>query len=308
MYINFVVSRLFQDISELKESPVWREGRNHFIWEANRCFGTRADRPFDFPWGIHYSRAALASSSLMDANIRKGYDMALARTKSFHISEQKYTEVLESIGQPRKWLVAFKGNIYNDWSQIWWAHRWMAAEYWPRPKDDPEVAVDVTCDIKQNYTDAYDYLSLLTNSTFAFCPGGGATQSFRFTEALGLGAIPVTTPDLLPPFAYDLDWSGCVVQVSEARIVDLPRILRQIPRKEILQRQQRCQELFKITVGWIPDPHVPNEWKIDVDRTLFMTSLKVWKWRIEKYHESKKAQKNLEQSLFVVSKESMEAQ
>lgn len=287
----------FDTLQELQESPLWNEGRNHFIWESNRCFDTHADRPFERP--VHYARAALGTSSLVDANIRKHYDMPLARTSQFTISEQNYTRVLDSMGQDRRWLVAFKGNVYNDWPHIWFTHRWMAAEYWD--KSDEQVAFDVTCDIKKNYTNEYDYLSLLMDSTFAFCPGGGATQSFRFTEALGLGAIPVVTPDVLPPFAYDLDWSGCMVRVSAARIVDLPRILRSISKEEIQQRQHRCQELFEKTVGWM---EVGNDkWKIDTRRTMFMASLKTWAWRIRQYLATKQAREELEESLFVVSKD-----
>jgi len=115
-----------------------------------------------------------------------------------------------------------------------------------------------------------------------------------------LGAIPVVTPDVLPPFAYDLDWSGCIVRVSAARIVDLPRILRNISKEEIQQRQHRCQELFDKTVGWMK---FKGKWKIDTRRTMFLASLKTWASRIRQYHAIKRVREELEESLFVVPKD-----
>ena len=113
--------------------------------------------------------------------------------------------------------------------------------------NNTDVLIDTVCKGwgKDQYTSPPStFGALLLNSTFGFAPGGGGSGSYRFSEVLGLGGIPVVLSDFLPPMWPDLDWSGCMVRVSEARIVDLPRMLRSISKEEIRTRQQRCKVLF----------------------------------------------------------------
>jgi Exostosin family len=269
-------------------------GRNHFVWEASRCFGAHPDRPYDTM--VNYQYAALATGSLMDANVRRGYDVPLTRLQWAEDGtkpRQFRTPVLPEDNTSRKYLLSFKGNIFA-WPQIWWQHRWLATEYWDR--NDTEVLLDTVCKGwgKDQYTHERDtFGALLLNSTFGFAPGGGGSGSYRFSEVLGLGGIPVVLPDFLPPMWPDLDWSGCMVRVSEARIVDLPHILRSISKDEVRYRQQRCKVLFKQTIGWVK---VDNEnlWEIDSGEQAFMTSMKVWYWRIQDYFERQKQQVAME--------------
>ena len=278
----------YHNVSQLQKH-MYYEGKNHFVWEATRCFGAHPDRPFDTM--VNYQYAAMATSSLMDANVRHGYDIPLTRVKG---TMQEYrTPVLPEDNAPRKYLLSFKGNIF-PWPQIWWQHRWLATEYWNI--NDTDVMIDVKCPEwgKDQYTSPPStFGALLLNSTFGFAPGGGGSGSYRFSEVLGLGGIPVVLSDFLPPMWPDLDWSGCMVRVSEARIVDLPRILRSISKEEIRSRQQQCKVLFEQTIGWVK---VENEslWEIDSGERAFLTSMKVWHWRIQAYFERQKGQVAME--------------
>ena len=260
-------------------------GRNHFIWKATECFGAHPDRPFvDM---INYQHAALATGALMDANIRRGYDLPLARFNQDTGGFRTRVLPVDNEVAPRRYLLSFKGNIFA-WPQVWWQHRWLAAEYWNTNSPDSDVFLDVTCPGKVNYTyPISSYGELLLNSTFGFAPGGGGVGSYRFGEVLGLGAIPVVLPDFLPPMWPDLDWSGCIVRVSEARIVDLPRILGSISKGEIRSRQKRCKRLFRQTIGWnqiIDNSSASTLWEIDSGKRAFLTSMKVWHARIQDYH------------------------
>jgi Exostosin family len=266
---------------------LYHQGRNHLVWESSRCLGAHPDRPFDTT--VHYQYAALASSSLMDTHVRRGYDVPLTRVRA--TMKEFGTHILPVDNEaPRKYLLSFKGNVF-PWSQVWWQHRWLAAEYWNDGAAD--VVVDVTCPGKDNYTyPSNTYGELLLSSTFAFAPGGGSTGSYRFGEVLGLGGIPVVLPDFLPPMWPDLDWSGCLVRVSEARIVDLPRILRNISKDEIRSRQRRCKFLFRQTIGWKQVSR--TWWEIDSGERAFLTSMKVWQKRIQEYHSTKMWQTAIE--------------
>jgi len=134
---------------------------------------------------------------------------------------QSYGEL--NIHRPRRLLLSFKGNI-EPWEQVYWQHRWIASEYW---EESGDLFVDVRCKInvqtKKNVpenhvhykfpTDPESYGELLLNSTFVFAPGGGSVSSYRFTEALAAGVIPVVTSEYRPPFYPEDDWSGCLFRV-----------------------------------------------------------------------------------------------
>jgi hypothetical protein len=173
-------------------------------------------------------------------------------------------------------MLSFKGSI-QDTLQPYYQHRWLASEYWYADKD---VEIDVQCKHKTmrgtlNTIRAYDHSSqehfdeLMVNATFGFCPGGSHVTSFRFTEVLSVGGIPVVPPEVVVPFSPELDWSHCVVRTSVARLVDLPRILRSMPQKEVRARQVECQRLYK----WIQ-----NQPGRAMELT---TTLKVWVVRIQ---------------------------
>jgi hypothetical protein len=70
-----------------------------------------------------------------------------------------------------------------------------------------------------------EYAALLGRSSFVLCPRGIGASSIRLFEALQVGRCPVIISDdwLPPPF---VDWDRCSLQVPEARINELPSILR----------------------------------------------------------------------------------
>ncbi|KAL7544932.1 hypothetical protein ACHAWF_008302 [Thalassiosira exigua] len=227
-----------------------------------------------------FGMAAISRPSIDDSWLRSGYDTPLALLPKvvFESYSQeghgKYKESFRNldIHRPRKYLLSFKGNI-QAWEQRSWQHRWIAAEYWAEEKD---VHVNVKCEVSGGITKEYeqndpdDYEKLILNSTFFFCPGGGGVNSFRFSESLLAGAIPVVTSDFLPPFSPDFDWSGCIVQVSDARVVDIPRIVREMSATDVRKRQQRCARLIDAVFGQPPDPL----------RQMFSTAMKVWHIRV----------------------------
>ncbi|KAL7544324.1 hypothetical protein ACHAWF_007709 [Thalassiosira exigua] len=248
----------------------WNGGRNHYIDSSDRLFGSHRDRPFNDK--VSFGVAAVAASNMDDAWLREGYDVPLIyyplweRPKGFGELDPH---------RPRRYLLSFKGNIYQ-WEQRSWQHRWLAAEYW---HGEPDVHVDAKCRNRrfavQDYENAQpeDYGNLLLNSTFFFCPGGGGINSFRFAEVLIAGAIPVVTSDFLTPFHPDVDWSGCVVRVSDARVVDAPRIVREIGAEEVRERQRTCARLVDSVFG----KDLPNHL---VRRHMFSVAMGIWSVRI----------------------------
>jgi hypothetical protein len=285
---------------QLISSPAWNQGQNHFVWYSSHCFKAHYSRTFD---KHNYAKAAIASSTLTYASIRLGYDVSLTQVRGKKKSEfaapQDMRHHEQRTANPRRWLLGYKGRIAAQYPHPWFQHRWLAYEFWNEEEED--IVIDSKCwgkfagyKGKKEYSNVHDYSEILWNSTFAFCPGGANAGSYRFSEALGLGGIPVVTAEFVPPFEPEIDWSDCVVRVSEARIVDLPRLLREMPLQEVERRQRKCLTLFEKTMGWVQDG---DRWRLDSGMNAFAVSLQIWAMRVKKAHLSRQLIGELERSI-----------
>ncbi|KAL7551986.1 hypothetical protein ACHAWF_015203 [Thalassiosira exigua] len=263
-------------------NPGGGAGRNHLIWGATNMFGS--DR---YPDRINFGLAAVADLALSAGNVRLGFDIPLPLPRVWgRPTPLDDAESNIDLGQPRRWLVSFRGTILNN-LQPYYQHRWLAAEFWESDVNS-DVFVDVQCKrrgilggdrvtIKPYDTHNLTYGDILLNSTFGFSPGGSGVSSYRFGEVLSAGSIPVVTGDFIPPFHPEVDWSGCIVRVSEARIVDLPRILRGYSQEEVKQRRRVCRLLLRQFVG--EKKSSDGGWRHD-DASIFASAMRVMHARI----------------------------
>lgn len=97
---------------------------------------------------------------------------------------------------------------------------------------------------KENWT----YTEILSESLFGLAPRGDNKYSYRFTEVLSAGAIPVVhADDWLWPFRPELlDWKECAVIMPEkdAGVATL-QVLRNMSLVERCQRRKRCYKIYK---------------------------------------------------------------
>lgn len=257
----------FEKSSQLFSDRYWMGGQNHYIFYSSDLFGSHPDRPFNSK--VNFRMAATSQWSVDDAYLREGYDTPLGLYPLWK-RPAKYEKL--NIHRERRLLLSLKENI-NEWEQRNWQHRWIAAEYW---KEEPDVHVDAQCSghgHKQTSPESYE--ELLLNSTFVFCPGGEGSGSDRFAESLSAGAIPVVTSDFLPPFHPEIDWSGCIVQVSEARVVDIPNFVRDISDDLIRVRQKNCYQLYQKVFGE------------DAEKNQFSVAMQIWAARVRNAHRKK---------------------
>jgi hypothetical protein len=276
------------DLNSAKESFTWNLGVNHYVYGVTKPISEN----------VHYDMAALGSVAITEAQLRPEYDIPLPLPAIWKLRDQEPNSrrKIRDLHRPRKYLLTFKGSI-QDTLQPYYQHRWLAAEY---IYQEPDVAIDVQCKHKTIWGNTvtfahYDNPSqenfddLMVNATFAFCPGGSHVTSFRFTEVLSAGAIPVLLPEIVTPFYPEVDWSGCAIRVSQARIVDLPRVLRAIPPEEIRDRQLQCSRLFQKFLR-VHDHDSSEETpdaksKVPTSAGYLAAALKVWHLRLEKqYH------------------------
>ncbi len=94
------------------------------------------------------------------------------------------------------------------------------------------------------------YNEVLSDSVFALCPAGAGRNTIRLWEAMAVGAVPVLVdePPIFPKGGSlpQIDYSKIVIQLAPTDIPDLPLLLRRIPLNEILSRQQRGINAYRI--------------------------------------------------------------
>jgi hypothetical protein len=236
------------------------------------------------------------------------------KNKNVLVHDGNATTTLEKENHPftrgrRPILLSFRGSI-QDTLQPYYQHRWLAAEYLQHPQngrqrdanknEQPEdrVEINVQCKHKTWWGDLvtiapYDndndstsnsFDTLLLESTFGFCPGGSHVTSYRFSEVLSAGGIPVLLPEVVTPYAPELDFDKCVIRVSQARIVDLPRLLLALSEQEIRQRQEECYRLYQLITTATATSTVGTSTSTSTSTTRTITlgmSLRLWTIRLQ---------------------------
>ncbi|CAB9514559.1 Exostosin-1 [Seminavis robusta] len=89
--------------------------------------------------------------------------------------------------------------------------------------------------------------SLLRKSKFGAVPRGDNRFSYRFTEVLSGGAIPVVHSDgWILPFREELvDWSKCAVVIPEKQMNQTVEILRDITETQRCRMRRYCYEVYE---------------------------------------------------------------
>jgi hypothetical protein len=91
--------------------------------------------------------------------------------------------------------------------------------------------------------DIADYCRILHESIFALCPRGYGLSSFRTTEALQYGAIPIYISDsFIVPFDLNFNYYGLMIHSDT--VDHLPEVLDNIPDMEIITKQDRCKQIY----------------------------------------------------------------
>jgi len=90
-----------------------------------------------------------------------------------------------------------------------------------------------------------EYKNIMSRSRFSLCPRGNSLNSYRLTEALFAGAIPVIIADgICLPAGFD--WSSCLIFVPEKAVGQLDSIIRAIPPEREAKMRQACLELGQL--------------------------------------------------------------
>jgi hypothetical protein len=106
----------------------------------------------------------------------------------------------------------------------------------------------VTLDTRENFPmEGMTYESMLVESKFAAVTSGDCLFSFRFSEVLSAGAIPVIYANgWVLPFSRDLiPWDDYMVVIDESKTMDTISILESISVEERCRLRKRGREVYE---------------------------------------------------------------
>jgi hypothetical protein len=94
------------------------------------------------------------------------------------------------------------------------------------------------------------YAALMLESQFSFVPRGDTLFSYRLLEAVSFGCIPVILSDgWVLPFDRTIDWGAISVQVPEAIVPELPRILEAFDEARIAEMRANLARVWHARFG-----------------------------------------------------------
>ena len=162
----------------------------------------------------------------------------------------------------RQYSVSFKGTIYNsDEGMFRYTIKWLNQtpnSFIHFSCNQPtnimnmynnsvkSVSLDKECDqFNSSYFLSKDYCSTL-NASFVLTPGGRQPSSYRFYDALSVGAIPIPYYDRhdidVPfPFHRSIDWAKCTKVFTEIYEVERLVLTDQVGVRRLIDN---CREIY----------------------------------------------------------------
>lgn len=226
----------------------WNNGENHLIF--NLYSGTWPQYTEDL--GFDIGKAILAKASIAILNYRPQFDISLPLFHRTHPEKGGEPGFLKSTIFPgvHQYFLAFKGKRYvhgigsETRNSLYHLHngRDLAlvttckhGKNWREMQDD-------RCEMDNEEYDKWDYMNLLSNSTFCLVPRGRRLGSFRFLETLQAGCVPVILSNSWQlPFGEVIDWASATISIDERQLLQVPEILRTLPQPKIFKMRQQTQ-------------------------------------------------------------------
>lgn len=228
----------------LQKLAFWDEGRNHILFEFSDapCISFYADY------------AIVAKVGLSDFHHRTGLDVSMPL---FSMVEFSASDRRRPISQ-RHFLLTFRGTrsqrsdaMRNHLPQL---HNGkdiilVCACRWYGAKDENGNMIggyDPDCENAEKEFKKHTYTELGMYTKFALIVEGFGYHSFRLTEVMAAGAIPVIIIDHYTlPYNDLLDWDEFSVRVPEHRMLEIPDILAKISDEKRQQMQERVVFVYE---------------------------------------------------------------
>lgn len=241
-------------------SSVWKNGENVLI--VSQC-----DETIDIVTRRNYlGRAAIAQNHCLRDNYIPEFDLSLPLAPQVEVQGQTRHD---KIFGNRKYLLTFKGSTYAERPpppgylsgarapQKLGQHRTQL-----KALHDPSRRVIIllrcldremrffpetlNCSGWNQEFETYDYMDLL-NSTFALIPGGRSPGTYRLTEAMAAGSIPVFVDQFddqiyVRPLDGIIPWELMSVRIPASMAHTLIPSLLKWTNEDIIAARERCVE------------------------------------------------------------------
>jgi hypothetical protein len=254
-------NRFFERLPEaVGGSSVWRNGENVLVVsQCDETIDLSARRKF-------LGRAAIAQNHCFRGNYIPEFDLSLPLAPLIKVQAQTRHD---KIFGNRKYLLTFKGSTYAERPpprvslsgarapQKLGQHRTQL-----KALHDPDRRVVVllrcldremrffpetlNCSGWNQEFETYDYTDLL-NSTFALIPGGRSPGTYRLTEAMAAGSIPVFVDQFddqiyVRPLDGIIPWELMSVRIPASMVDTLIPSLLKWTTEDIIAARERCVE------------------------------------------------------------------
>ena len=238
------------DHQDIRKLPYWNGGLNHLVLTFSDKYARVA------PSGDALGYASIVASDLQETMYRPGFDISIPFPGNFHLRQFQSVSPLD-----RKYFATFRGLRYlgytddgifrsaKEFRSMHNGHDVIVATTCEHPTNNykrtehPELGEG--CDEDREVHAKYDFVDLM-NSTFALVPAGRQPASYRFTEALSAGAIPVLIADnYVKPFDSIIPWYTCLLQFPTTEMHRIVKTLRSMPDEEKLKRQRNCLQIYE---------------------------------------------------------------
>jgi hypothetical protein len=262
--------------SALERLPGWKDGANHLVFDMSSAYAPT----LPINRGIYAATSFWAAGH----SFRHGYDQPIPLWNQRWRTENSTLDAAARRSAARPLLLTFKGQRMfwcgsimcapndlthavhavqlrpiNSYSGTGWVRNQLGAldngqDVIIASKCARELAdaahcggdCALQCDAEGRRYDALDFRELLLNSTFGLVLPGITPMSYRLAETLSYGAVPVIASDfLMLPFAALLDWHAFSVRVSESQLLELPQLLRALPRERVAQMQASAVQAYE---------------------------------------------------------------
>ncbi|XP_061572361.1 exostosin-1a-like isoform X2 [Cololabis saira] len=270
--------------AKIQGLPLWREGRNHIIF--NLYSGTWPDYTEDLGFDIGF--AMLAKASISTENFRPNFDVSIPLFSKDHRRTGGEMGFLKHNMIPpyRKYMLVFKGKRYltgigsDTRNALYHVHNSEDVVLLTTCKHgkDWQKHKDARCDKDNAEYDKFDYKEMLYNSTFCLVPRGRRLGSFRFLEALQAACVPVMLSNGWElPFSEIINWNTAAVIGDERLLLQIPSTVRSIHQDKILSLRQQTQFLWEAYFNSV-EKIVLTTLEIIQDRVLLHTSRSHLMW------------------------------
>ncbi|CAI8005614.1 Exostosin-1b [Geodia barretti] len=221
----------------------WNGGRNHLFFNLYSGSWPTYFESLDFDPGL----AIVAKASFNTASFRQNFDISLPLLHNSHSERGVFPSVMTTRGNllpiKRRYHLAFKGKRYlyglgvEPRRSLYHIRnsRDVVMVMTCRHNKNWEKYKDSRCDVDNAEYNRFDYMELLTNSSFCLVPRGRRLGSFRFIESLQSSCIPVSLSNgYILPLDEVIDWHRYSIVVDERHFLQVPHITRSLSTQQVL--------------------------------------------------------------------------